>query len=60
MKQEFIKKRLFKEYISNHLFLNIKAYYNYLIPSNFDLDDYNNKVLEKEYFKYKIEHFSKI
>lgn len=53
MKQEFIKKILFKEYISNHLFLNIKTYYNYLIPSGFDLDDYNNKVLEKEYFKYK-------
>ena len=53
MKQVFIKKLLLKEYISNYLFQNIKSNYEYLIPKNFNLEIYNNEILNKNYIKYK-------
>lgn len=49
----FINKLTNKEYISNYLFKQIKKKYPYLIPINFDLDRYNEKILERDYIKYK-------
>ena len=49
MKEEFIKKYNNHEYISNDLYLNVLANYSGAVPSNFNIDTYNDIVLEKEY-----------
>lgn len=53
MKEKFIKKLNNNEYISQYLYLNIQKENKELIPYNFNLDDYNNKILEYEQIKYK-------
>ncbi len=49
MKEEFIKKYNNHEYISNDLYLNVLANYSGAVPSNFNIDTYNDIVLEKLY-----------
>lgn len=49
MKEEFIKKYNNHEYISNDLYLNVLANYSDAVPSNFNIDTYNDIVLEKLY-----------
>ena len=46
---EFIKKYNNHEYISNDLYLNVLANYSGAVPSNFNIDTYNDIVLEKLY-----------
>ena len=41
------------EYLSNYVYLFIKENYFDMIPEHFDIDKYNEQVLEKEYLKYK-------
>ena len=53
MKEKFTYKLNNHEYISNYLFKYIKENFNDLIPSNFDIDKYNDEILEEEYVKYK-------
>lgn len=53
LREEFLNKLQKEEYISNYLFENIKNTIPDIIPVNFNLDNYNNKVLDKEYIKYK-------
>ena len=49
VKEEFIKKYNNHEYISNDLYLNVLANYSSAVPSNFNIDTYNDIVLEKLY-----------
>ena len=49
VKEEFIKKYNNHEYISNDLYLNVLANDKDAVPSNFNIDTYNDIVLEKEY-----------
>ena len=49
MKEEFIKKYNNHEYISNDLYLNVLENYSGAVPSNFNIDTYNDIVLEKLY-----------
>ena len=51
LREEFLNKLQKEEYISNYLFENIKNTIPDIIPVNFNLDNYNNKVLDKEYIK---------
>ena len=53
LREDFLNKLQKEEYISNYLFENIKNTIPDIIPVNFNLDNYNNKVLDKEYIKYK-------
>ena len=53
LREEFLNKLQKEEYISNYLFENIKNTIPDIIPANFNLDNYNNKALDKEYIKYK-------
>ena len=53
MKEEFLSKLNNNEYIPLTLFNSIKISYNELIPKEFDIERYNNRVLEKEYIRYK-------
>lgn len=46
MKEEFIKKLNNKEYISKYLYLKVQKEIPSLIPNNFNLDIYNNEVLQ--------------
>lgn len=58
-KEEFLNKLENKEYISKYLYQNIIDIVPNIIPKNFNLDDYNNAVLDKDYQKYK-EYFDNI
>ena len=51
--QLFINKLNKKEYISTYLYQLVKTENKEIIPNYFDLDKYNNNVLEKEIIKYK-------
>lgn len=53
MQEEFLNKINSCKYISNLLYINIKNNFPNIIPTNFDIDNYNNNVLQKEYIKYK-------
>lgn len=53
MTEEFIKKLNSQEYISANLFRFISKEYPNIIPSNFNLDVYNDAILEKLYAQYK-------
>lgn len=53
LKIEFLNKLQKEEYISNYLFQNIKNNIPDTIPASFNLDNYNNQVLNKECIKYK-------
>ena len=53
MKYEFLNKINNNEYISMKLYEYIKENNKELIPKDFDIDLYNDKVLDKEYIKYK-------
>lgn len=53
MKEEFIKKLNSNKYISKHLYENIYKINPEIIPLGFDIDLYNNKILDKEYLEYK-------
>jgi len=53
MKEVFINKINNQKYISNQLFLKIKEQYKEIIPKEFDINNYNNKILEQDYLKYK-------
>ncbi|MDD5980322.1 MAG: UvrD-helicase domain-containing protein, partial [bacterium] len=48
----FYKKLKNNEYISNILYENIFLSYPDKIPSDFNIDEYNNNVLEKKYIEY--------
>lgn len=52
MKEEFLKRLKNENYISIKLYKNIKFNYN-IIPSNFNLEDYNNYVINNTYKKNK-------
>lgn len=52
-KEEFLNKLENKEYISNYLYQNIINTVPNIIPKDFNLDTYNNAVLDKDYKKYK-------
>lgn len=58
-KEEFLNKLENKEYISKYLYQNVIDIVPNIIPKNFNLDDYNNAVLDKDYQKYK-EYFDNI
>ena len=47
LREDFLNKLQKEEYISNYLFENIKNTIPDIIPVNFNLDNYNNKVLIK-------------
>ena len=47
--QTFITKIKNREYISTHLYKIIEANYKSIIPQNFNLDTYNDDIIEKEY-----------
>lgn len=53
MKELFIEKINNQKYISKYLFENIKENYKEIIPSDFNLEQYNDYIIEKEYEKYK-------
>lgn len=53
MKDLFLYKLNNMQYISLFLFNNIKENYSEIIPTNFDLNIYNENILNKEYYKYK-------
>jgi len=53
MKDEFLKKLYKKEYISTRLYEYIKENYKKLIPEEFNIDNYNEIILNREYLKYK-------
>lgn len=59
MKDEFLSKLNSKKYISKVLFNTIKENYSFIIPLNFDIDKYNEDVLNSEYTKYK-EYFDNL
>ena len=49
----FKRKLKNEEYISNYLYQKIKNKDKGLIPIDFDLEKYNEKVLEREYINHK-------
>ena len=49
MIEEFINKLNNKEYISNYLYINILERASDKIPKNFNIEEYNSKILEKLY-----------
>lgn len=51
--KQFLDKLENNEYISKTLYLKVLNTNKEVIPNNFDLDKYNNDVLEKLYLKYK-------
>lgn len=53
MQELFLNKLRNGEYISSLLFTNIKENYSEIIPDNFDLDKYNEKILDIKYLIYK-------
>ena len=53
MQNNFLEKLYNKEYISKFLYELIEKSYSNIIPKDFDLDEYNEKILEKNYLKYK-------
>lgn len=53
MKEEFISRLRNRRYISNLLFIKIKNSFPDLVDDNFNLDKYNEDVLEYEYVKYR-------
>lgn len=48
-----------KEYISNYLYQQVKKKYQQYIPMNFDIEKYNEEILERDYLKYK-KYFEKM
>lgn len=52
--EEFIAKVNSKKYISNLLYQEVLEASPGIIPSNFNLDEYNDKILEQEYLRYKV------
>lgn len=53
MKEVFLSKINNQEYISNLLYTTVKEQFSNIIPQSFNIDNYNNEILEKEYLKYK-------
>lgn len=53
MKNLFIEKLNNQQYISKYLFENILENYKEIIPNDFNLDQYNNDIIETEYQKHK-------
>ena len=51
--KEFLDKLKNNEYISKYLYQKVLDNNKNLIPNNFDIDQYNDNVLEKLYLKYK-------
>lgn len=49
MQELFLTKLKNLEYISNLLYEQIKKYHPSIIPHSFNLDEFNNQILEKEY-----------
>ena len=47
MKELFIEKINNQKYISKYLFENIKENYKEIIPSDFNLEQYNDYIIEK-------------
>lgn len=47
--QEFLNKYNNKEYISSYLYKTLKDNKSNIIPSNFNIDNYNNEILDKLY-----------
>lgn len=52
MKNEFLKRLTENEYISNYLYEYIKEQHQEIIPINFDIEKYNEQVLNNQYQKY--------
>lgn len=52
MKEEFIKKLNNKEYISKYLYLKTKEEDSNILPYNFDIDKYNEEVINNDLIKY--------
>ena len=53
MQNNFLEKIYNKEYISKFLYELIEKSCPNIIPKDFNLDEYNEKILEKNYLKYK-------
>ena len=53
MKEEFIKKLNNKEYISKYLYLKTKEEDSSILPYNFDIDKYNEEVINNDLIKYR-------
>ena len=53
MEEEFLNKLNHNEYISTKLYKNIKLNTPELIPSYFNIEDYNQTILSEQYHKYK-------
>lgn len=53
MIDEFVTKYENLEYISNYLYSRVKEQCIEVIPEGFNLDEYNNYILKKQYSKYK-------
>ncbi|MBQ9072784.1 MAG: UvrD-helicase domain-containing protein [Bacilli bacterium] len=53
MKEEFLNKLNNHKYISTLLFNNVKKEVKQIIPQNFNLEEYNNKILNQNYSRYK-------
>ena len=49
MVEEFVERLSNKDYISNHLFYSVLENNKEIIPENFNIDNYNNEVLDKLY-----------
>lgn len=49
MKEEFLSKYKNNEYISNYVYQHIKGNESDIIPSGFNIDEYNEKILDKLY-----------
>lgn len=52
MKEEFIKKLNNNEYISKYLYLKTKEEDSNILPYNFDIDKYNEEVINNDLIKY--------
>ena len=52
MKEEFIKKLNNKEYISKYLYLKTKEEYSNILLYNFDIDKYNEEVINNDLINY--------
>ena len=53
VRSKFLNKLNSHEYISKNLYLNIVKNAKDIIPANFNLDNYNEKILEEQYVLYK-------
>ncbi len=53
MEEEFLNKLNHNEYISTKLYKNIKLNTPELIPSYFNIEDYNQTIVSEQYHKYK-------